>query len=121
MAVPKPEKIRSFIIESIDLWNAQDHEAFFRVYREMAPGGFRFEMPVGSTVAQGWAPLEKMWQDYAPHVRIEIRKLIVNGYEAAAMMANLARSGATAHDVPSIETYHFYQDGSFLARYYADM
>jgi hypothetical protein len=121
MAVPTPDQIRSFIVRSIELWNAQDRAEFFRVYREMAPGGFRFEMPVGAPVAEGWGPLEKMWDDYAPVVRIEIRQLIVNGHEAAAVMANLARSAAAPHDVVSIETYHFNEDGSFHARYFAEM
>jgi hypothetical protein len=121
MSLPTPEKIREFIVRSIELWNDQDRAEFFKVYKEMAPGGFRFEMPVGRGIQEGWGALEKMWDDYGPHVRIEIRQLIVNGHEAAAVMANLPRQGAQAHDVPSIETYHFREDGSFHARYFADM
>jgi hypothetical protein len=121
MPVPSPEKIREFVVRSIDLWNEQKRTEFFEVYKSMAPGGFRFEMPVGRGVHEGWGALEKMWDDYGPHVRIEIRQLIVNGHEAAAVMANIPRTGAVGDVVPSIETYHFNEDGSFHARYFADM
>jgi hypothetical protein len=121
MPVPTAEEIREFVVRSIELWNQQDRSEFFKLYKAMAPGGFRFEMPVGRGMHEGWGALEKMWDDYGPHVRIEIRQLIVNGHEAAAVMANLPRSGAAAHDTPSIETYHFHEDGSFHARYFAEM
>lgn len=121
MPVPTPEEIRTFITRSIELWNDQNRAEFFRIYREISPGGFRFENPVGAPVQSGWSALEKMWDDYVAHIRIEIVQLIVNGHEAAAIMQNLARSGAAAHNVPSIETYHFNEDGSFHARYFADI
>ena len=69
---------------------------------------------------EGWDALLKMWDDYAAIVQIEILHLIVNGSEAMAMMANKANVGGRQAVRYSGETYHFYEDGSFHARYFAE-
>ncbi|KMS57038.1 MULTISPECIES: nuclear transport factor 2 family protein [Sphingobium] len=120
MTLPTPDHIRGFIVESIQLWNAGDKDGFMALYKDMAPGGFRFENPVGTGVQEGWDALLKMWDDYAAIVQIEILHLIVNGSEAMAMMANKADMGGRPAIRYSGETYHFYQDGSFHARYFAE-
>lgn len=114
------EQIRSFVVESIQLWNDGEKDAFLALYQNMAPGGFRFENPVGTGVQEGWDALEKMWDDYAAIVQIEILYLIVNGSEAVAVMANKANVGDRPAVRYSGETYHFYEDGSFHARYFAE-
>lgn len=120
MPTPSPEKIRSFVTESIRLWNEGEKDAFMALYKEMAPGGFRFENPVGTGVHEGWDALLKMWDDYAAIVQIEILHLIVNGSEAMAMMANKADANGRPAIRYSGETYHFNEDGSFHARYFAE-
>jgi len=120
MPLPSSEQIRSFVVESIQLWNSGKKDAFMALYKDVAPGGFRFENPVGTGVQEGWDALVKMWDDYAAIVQIEILHLIVTGSEAVAVMANKANVG----DRPAIrysgETYHFYEDGSFHARYFVE-
>ena len=120
MTLPTSEKIRSFVVDSIRLWNEGEKDAFMAMYKDMAPGGFSFENPVGTGVQKGWDALLKMWDDYAAIVQIEILHLIVNGSEAMAMMAN--RANGIDHPVVrySGETYHFLEDGSFHARYFAE-
>lgn len=120
MTLPSSERIRSFVVESIQLWNDGKKDAFMLLYKEMAPGGFRFENPVGTGVHEGWDALLKMWDDYAAIVQIEILHLIVNGSEAMAMMANKASVAGREAVRFSGETYHFYEDGSFHARYFAE-
>ncbi len=120
MTLPTSEQIRSFVVESIQLWNDGKKDAFMSLYKEMAPGGFRFENPVGTGVHEGWDALLKMWDDYAAIVQIEILHLIVNGSEAMAMMANKASVAGREAVRFSGETYHFYEDGSFHARYFAE-
>lgn len=118
MPTPNPEEIRCFIEQQIALWNAQDHDAFFALYRAFAPGGFSFENPANSGVHSGYEPLEKMWDQLAAIVKIEIRHLFVNGHEAAALMANIHEVDGQKRESLSIETYHFHDDGTFHARYF---
>lgn len=120
MSLPSSEQIRSFITDSISLWNDGDKDAFLALYKAIAPGGFRFENPVGTGVQEGWDALVKMWDDYAAIVQIEILHLIVNGSEAVAVMANKANVAGRPAVRYSGETYHFYEDGSFHARYFVE-
>ncbi|MDB6061260.1 MAG: hypothetical protein JWM78_1363 [Verrucomicrobiaceae bacterium] len=117
MAAATPEQIRDFFHLQIELWNAQNIDAFLAAFHAIATGGFRVEDPVGSANKDGWPVLEELCRVYKGW-HMEIINFIVNGKHAAAHIKNTGVFDGKPITAHSIETYVFEDDGSMLARYY---
>lgn len=115
--IPSADRIDAFLRHQMDLFNAGDHDAFLAAFREIAPGGFNVEDPVGSPVRTGWQVLEDLCERYAGW-RLELQDIKVNGNHAAIYVKNTGIYEGKPLVAFSIETYEFRTDGSMLVKYY---
>lgn len=107
-------KLESFLHAQVKAWNAHDRDAFFKVYRAMAPGKLEIEY-VGRSTGEGWAILENMWDTTNAIVEVEVITTILNGREAACHHINHMPS--LDRKVETIELYRFDGDDLYI-RYF---
>lgn len=115
--MPDSDTIETFLRHQMDMFNQGRREEFIAVYREIAPGGFMLDDPVGSERREGMHLIEELFDRYVGW-QLTFVHLIVNGREAAACVRNEGVVDGNAVTVHSLETYHFGADGTFLARYF---
>lgn len=112
-----PEKIEAFLRHQLDMFNQGRRDDFIAAYREIAPGGLKLDDPVGSERREGLHLIEELFDRYVGW-QLSFIHLIVNGSEAAACVRNEGVVDGQPVTVHSLETYHFGEDGTFLARYF---
>lgn len=110
------QTIESFLHGQVDCWNKGDKQGFFAHYRSVAPNGLTIEY-VGKPPQDGWPILEGMWAQQQARIRVEVRRCIVNGVEAACHHLNALREQAGG--IETIELYRF-EDGTLSVRYFID-
>jgi hypothetical protein len=117
MPTPSKEQIDRFLRHQIDLWDAGKLDQFKAAFREIAPGGFKVQDPVGSPERSGWPVLDELCERYAGW-HMEVQDVLVNGAHAAMYVKNTGTYNGQPIIAFSVETYYFADDGSMLACYY---
>lgn len=115
--MPNSASIETFLRHQMDMFNQGRREEFIAAYREIAPFGFKLDDPVGGERREGLHLIAELFDRYVGW-QLSFVHLIVNGSEAAACVRNEGAVNGKAVTVYSLETYHFGEDGSFLARYF---
>ncbi len=111
---PGSAEIERFIRDQYRLWSDDRVEEMLELFRTIAPAGYTIEY-VGRGVEDGDASMAAMIDQYRGKVLTHLRRLIVNGSEAAAVVDN--EFVASGHVMPSIETYRF-EGGRMAIRYF---
>lgn len=117
MAAPDKTRIETFLRHQLDMFNQGRRDEFIAAYRDIAPAGLKLDDPVGSERREGIHLIEDLFDRYVGW-KLEFVELIVNGKEAAACVRNDGVIDGRPITVHSLETYHFGDDGTFLARYF---
>lgn len=114
MSTATPQEIEQFIRDQYRLWSEDRIDEMMVLFRRIAPNGFTIEY-VGKPPQEGEQAMAEMIAEHGGKIRADLRQLIVNGNEAAAVVDNVVND--TGHVIPSIETYRF-EDGKMHARYF---
>ncbi|WP_325234032.1 hypothetical protein [Sphingobium sp.] len=117
MAMLDANRIEAFLRHQLDMFNQGRRDDFIAAYREIAPGGLLIDDPVGSDRQEGLQLIGKLFDRYVGW-KLTFVELIVNGHEAAACVRNEGVVNGHPVTVHSLETYHFGEGGTFLARYF---
>ncbi len=117
MAAPDKARIEAFLRYQLDMFNQGRRDEFIAAYRDIAPAGLKLDDPAGSERREGIHLIEELFDRYVGW-QLEFVHLIVNGNEAAACVRNDGVFEGKQITVHSLETYHFGEDGTFLARYF---
>lgn len=117
MATLDADRIEAFLRHQLDMFNQGRRDDFIAAYRDIAPGGLLIDDPVGSDRQEGLHLIGELFDRYVGW-KLTFVELIVNGHEAAACVRNEGIMNGHPVTVHSLETYHFGEDGTFLARYF---
>ncbi len=124
MSIPTRAELNDWASNYVEFWNAGDKERWAANWRQVAPGNFTMNDPVGTPQKTGFEHCALDSFDlFQPTLRFRISdgSLFICGNEVAWLMENHFEQDGVPTTLRSIETYRFEPDGSVVIRTYYDV